>query len=64
MIVWLNFSWYIGVELLSCFMIKMLDTINKEQSFKNKVEAAWLQYEMGMFITNEDLKKKYDLKKL
>ncbi|MEK7672564.1 MAG: hypothetical protein AAB373_01635 [Patescibacteria group bacterium] len=45
-------------------MIKMLDTINKEQSFKNKVEAAWLQYEMGMFITNEDLKKKYDLKKL
>lgn len=35
--------------------------MNPEKSFKNKVEESWQQYEDGMFISNEDLKKKYGL---
>ncbi len=35
--------------------------MNPGKSFKNKVEESWKQYEDGMFISNEDLKKKYGL---
>ncbi len=35
--------------------------MNPEKSFKNKVEESWQQYGNGMFISNENLKKKYGL---
>lgn len=35
--------------------------IDPGKSFKDKVEESWQQYEDGMIISHEDLKKKYGL---